>query len=101
MALTDDDKNWFGAQLAEIKELHAKQDEKIERVETSLLTEFHKRLAILDEKIERVETSLLTEFHKWASPVEMRQRTHAATLRSMDVELEALADRVTKLERPH
>jgi hypothetical protein len=26
----------------------------------------------IKEQLERVETTLLTEFHKWASPVEMR-----------------------------
>ena len=53
----------------------------------------------LNERVERVETQLLTEFHRWASPVEMRQRTHAAAIRALDTEVEALADRVTKLER--
>ena len=42
------------------------------------------RLEGLSEKIEKVETSLLTEFHKWASPQEMRQRTHAAAIRALD-----------------
>ena len=28
------------------------------------------------QQLEKVETTLLTEFHKWASPQEMRQRTH-------------------------
>jgi hypothetical protein len=51
-------------------------------------------------QLERVETSLLTEFHKWASPVEMRVRSHAATLRALDLEVEAVSDRITKLERP-
>lgn len=50
------------------------------------------------EQLERVETTLLTEFHKWASPVEARQRTHAAALRALDVEMEGLDDRVKKLE---
>ena len=49
-------------------------------------------------QLERVETRLLTEFHKWASPVEARQRSHAAAVRAMDVELEAMADRIAKLE---
>jgi hypothetical protein len=49
-------------------------------------------------QLERVETALLTEFHKWASPVEMRVRSHSAALRALDLEQEALADRVTKLE---
>jgi hypothetical protein len=51
-------------------------------------------------QLERVETSLLAEFHKWASPVEMRVRSHAATLRALDLEVEAVSDRITKLERP-
>jgi uncharacterized protein YPO0396 len=50
------------------------------------------------EQLERVETSLLTAFHKWASPMEMRQRTHAAALRALDLELESLDDRAKKLE---
>ncbi|GEM_PF-2297615 len=49
-------------------------------------------------EVERVETALLTEFHKWASPVEMRQRSHSAAIRALDIEVEALSDRVTKLE---
>jgi hypothetical protein len=38
--------------------------------------------------IEKTETVFLTEFHKWASPVEMRQLTHAAKLRAIDAEVE-------------
>ena len=49
-------------------------------------------------QLERVETTLLTEFHKWASPTDARLRTHAANLRALDLEMEALTDRVTKLE---
>ena len=50
------------------------------------------------QQLEKVETTLLTEFHKWASPQEMRQRTHAAAIRALDAEVESLADRVTKIE---
>jgi len=50
------------------------------------------------EQLERIETRLLTEFHKWASPVELRVRSHAAALRAMDVEMESLAERVKKVE---
>jgi len=49
-------------------------------------------------QLERVETTLLTEFHKWASPVELRQKSHAAALRALDVEVESLADRLKNLE---
>ena len=58
------------------------------------------RMDALDAKIEKVETTLLTEFHKWASPAELRMRSHAATLRVLDVEMEARSERVDKLEGP-
>jgi hypothetical protein len=32
------------------------------------------------QDLERIETALLTEFHKWASPAEARARTRAAAL---------------------
>jgi hypothetical protein len=50
------------------------------------------------EQLKRVQTTLLTEFHPWASPLEMRVRSHAATLRALDLEVEALSDRVNRLE---
>ncbi len=50
---------------------------------------------------EKVETKRLTEFHKQASPSEARAKSHAAALRAMDLELEALSERVTKLEPTH
>jgi hypothetical protein len=51
-------------------------------------------------ELERVETKLLTAFHSWASPVEMRQRSHSAALRALDQEMENLHDRVKTLEQP-
>jgi len=54
----------------------------------------------INAQLERVETSLLTEFHKWASPIEMRLRSRTAALRALDVELEAVSERVTILEPP-
>jgi hypothetical protein len=51
--LTDDDKRWLTGQL----------DERLDRVRVEF-----------SERLEKVETTLLTEFHKWASPVETRQR---------------------------
>lgn len=71
MSLTNEDRNWIAAELAKV---HA--------------------------RIEHVETSLLTEFHKWASPLEMRVRSHSLALRALDLETEALAERITKLEPP-
>ena len=61
MAVTEEDKQW--------------------------LTEQFSRFAT-KKGLEHVETSLLTEFHKWASPMEARQRTHTATLKAVDAEME-------------
>ncbi len=52
----------------------------------------------ISERLEKVETTLLTEFHKWASPVELRQKSHAAALRALDAEVESLSDRLKNLE---
>jgi hypothetical protein len=90
--LTEDDKQWIKGALEEVKTtLHTEFGRGLERVETSLRSEFVGRL-------EKVETTLLTEFHKWASPVELRQRSHAAALRAQDAELESLSDRLKNLE---
>lgn len=74
MAMTDEDRQWFTEQFQALRQE-------------------------LEQRIEKVETSLLTEFHKWASPTEARLRTHTAALRAVDAELEYLSDRVTKLEK--
>jgi hypothetical protein len=50
------------------------------------------------KECEKAGTRLLTEFQKWASPAEARAKSHAAALRAMDLKLEALSERVTKLE---
>ena len=55
-------------------------------------------VAYVNERSEQVETKLLTEFHKWASPAEARNRTISAALRAIELEMEALADRVGALE---
>ena len=41
----------------------------------------------INERLEKVHTTLLDEFHKSTSPVELRQRSHAAALRALDPEL--------------
>ena len=66
--------------------------------------EMNGKVAELDSKfatkqdLERVETALLTEFHKWASPADMRARAHTAALRAIDLDMESLTERVQKLE---
>jgi hypothetical protein len=52
----------------------------------------------ISQRLEKVETTLLTEFHKRASPVELRQKSHAAALRALDAEVESLSDRLKNLE---
>jgi hypothetical protein len=54
--------------------------------------------AYVNERCEEVETKLLTGFHAWASPTEARHRTISAALRAIDLEMEAIDDRVKKLE---
>lgn len=49
-------------------------------------------------RMEKIETALLTEFHKWASPVVTRLRSHSDAMRTLDLEMEALQSRVDKLE---
>ena len=119
MSLTDEDKAWIASQLTtlhtditgRIDVLRTELTERVDGLRTELtgrvdglrtgLTErIHSLRIELIDRIEKTETTLLTEFHKWASPVELRQRSHAAAMRAFDAELEAVSDRVTKLERP-
>ena len=121
MSLTDDDKAWLLENLTateqRLEQQIARLDLKIDGLEQNLDLEDRalwtadrvprpeKSTAVEEENLEgkifeRVETSLLTEFHKWASPQEARARTHAAALRAIDLEMEALSDRVAKLEPP-
>jgi hypothetical protein len=52
----------------------------------------------ISERLEKVETTFLAGFHKGTSPVELRQRSHAAALRELDAEVESLSDRLKNLE---
>jgi hypothetical protein len=65
MSLTDEDKSWITQAIGTA----------IQTSETRLMA-----------AIEKVETSLLTEFHKWASPMEMRARSHSLAIRALDLE---------------
>jgi hypothetical protein len=56
------------------------------------------RIDMVDARIEKVETNLLTEFHKWASPVDSKLRTHRSWFYEVDAEVEALKGRMRKLE---
>ena len=103
MNLTEEDKSWIVTQLDRVA---TKED--LDRFATKeqlqgIAAQLDRVRAELDrfatrEQLEEVETKLLTEFHKWASPLEARQRTHAATLRAIDLEMEAIDDRLKKVE---
>ncbi len=82
--MTDEDKSWFREQMLQME---ARLEAKIERTRIEA-----------SENLERVETTLLTEFHKWASPLDARLRTHTALFRAIDLEAEAMDERITKLE---
>jgi hypothetical protein len=62
------------------------------------LTEEDKRwiTELLDLQLERIETRLLTGFHKSPSPTELRLRSRTAVLEA--IELEANLDSVKNLE---
>ena len=125
MNLSDDDKKWFETQLGGLRAANEAyidarlQDQRayidarlqdqsvsisvsisaaIEAVETRLLTELHAQMQEQRIALEAVETRLLTEFHKWASPIELRIQSHAQAIRAIDLELENVKERVSKLE---
>jgi hypothetical protein len=105
MSLTVEDKQWFTSQLERTEERLAAVERaqerlagEVVRVEGRLAGEIIRVDERLTARIEHVETALLTEFHKWASPLEMRMRTHSAVLRAMDLEIEAATDRIPKLD---
>jgi hypothetical protein len=89
--LTDDDKQWITGRFEKV-------EERIQKVETEFADRLEKVETTFAERLEKVETTLLTEFHKWASPIELRQRSHAAALRAHDAEIESLSDRLKNLE---
>ncbi len=82
----------------EIGELAESVTREIGELSDSMTREIGEVKTYVDERCEKVETNLLTEFHKWASPAEARNRTISAALRAIDLEMEALDDRLKKIE---
>src|SRR5579875_1161761 len=97
MSLTEADKAWIKTELSDIRTEVAGLRTEVDGLKVEV-EGLKTGLDGVKAEVERVETALLTEFHKWASPVEMRQRSHSAAIRALDIEVEALSDRVTKLE---
>ncbi len=89
--MTDEDKSWIAQELAIQLAQHLQQT-------SARLEEMSAKIEETNAKIERVESSLLTRFHKWASPNEMRARSSSFAIRALDLEFESLAERVKNLE---
>ena len=120
--MTEDDKIWFVAQLDKTihaseermvsyndKAIHASEERMVsyndkaihaseERMVSHIDKAIHASEERMTEQMRNIETTLLTEFQKWASPVEMRLKTHTATLRAVDAEIEYLSGRVKDIE---
>ena len=92
MGLDAEDRQWILDTLGQNfdrveRKFDEKLDENLERIERKF-----------DEKLEGMETRLLTAFHEWASPVALRLDSNRAALRTFDIELETLQNRVKKIE---
>jgi chromosome segregation ATPase len=108
MKLDAEDKEWLGDlfkqmddRFAQIDDRFAQIDDRFAQIDdrfAQIDDRFSRMEELFDLKLERMETRLLTEFHKWASPVDARLRTHSAAFRAIELEIEALSDRVAKLE---
>ena len=105
MPLNDEDRRWFSEQLGVVRSEFVQDFKGVRQDINAVRQDINAVRQRVDEvrqelldKIEQTETNLLTEFHKWASPMEARQRSHSATLRALDLEVETLTDKVKKLE---
>lgn len=96
MNLTDDDKQWLRQLMREENNVLRME---IEQVRTRLQERIEQVRINFAERLERVETTLLTEFHNVASPTEAHQRGYASVVRALELDVEALQDRVKKLEQ--
>ena len=50
------------------------------------------------ERLQELEVKLKNESQKWTTPFDARQRSHTASLHACEAEIEALSDRLKKLE---
>jgi chaperonin cofactor prefoldin len=106
MSLTEADKQWIVSQLERSAERTTSRMGSFEERMNSRMDSFEERMNSrmenleerMNSRVEHVETALLTEFHKWASPMEMRVKSHSTVLRALDLEIESISERVTKLE---
>ena len=101
MSLTEDDKHWITTLLeTKLDAVEMKFEAKLDAVESKFEAKLDAIEIKFDAKLEAVETRLLRAFHDWASPVDMRARSHAAAIRALDIEVESLGNRVSRIEPP-
>lgn len=81
MSLNQEDRQWI------LDLVEANRTAVVEQLEHSF-----------SEKLEGMETRLLTAFQKWASPVEIRQRADGGRIQALELEMYDIKDRVDKLE---
>lgn len=97
--MSDEDKKWLTQVIAESEERNRSA---MKTEVASVKEDIRKEIAASEERssqrIERVETNLLTAFHSWASPVDQKLRSHREALRALDLQIEEIAGRVQKLE---
>jgi len=120
--MTEDEKIWFVDQLNKAigsseermvvyidKAIRASEERMVVYIDKAIQASEDRMVAYIDkairasedrmtEQMRNIETTMLTEFQKWASPVEMRLKTHTATLRAVDAEIEYLSGRVKDIE---
>ena len=105
--MTEDEKIWFVDQLN--KAIGSSEERMVVYIDKPIRASEERMVVYIDkaigsseermtEQMRNIETTLLTEFQKWASPVEMRLKTHTATLRAVDAEIEYLSGRVKDIE---
>jgi hypothetical protein len=88
VSLTDDDKLWIAERMdAQEQRVAGRMDALEQRMKEHTAAQ-----------IEATETKLLTAFHNWGSPVGQKLRSHREAIRAVDLEIEAIGNRVAKLE---
>ena len=53
---------------------------------------------LLVGRLEKLETRLLTEFHKFAEANDLRVRSHGQAIHALELEMNVLENRVRKIE---
>jgi hypothetical protein len=110
VSLTNEDKEWLQAELgatlgrvesnvaASVKDLESRLSTLIFDVAASVRDLESRLTAKFSADLEAMETKLLTEFHKWASPTEMRLRSHSLVMHALDLDIGNLKEPKEKIK---